>query len=296
MTTISKYRNGNAEIEMLDDGTRFISYDGDNLDLEYPLNIDVRVSSKCAFGLNPKTGRSICDFCHESARTDGETGNLAMLTEKIDELPFGVEIAIGANQVDGNFRWLLQHLQGRIVNLTINQGHLWRDREHISKAIESKHVRGLGVSYRKGMAPIPPAILEYPNTVVHVIAGIDEIHDVYRLAEDGVKKILVLGEKDFGFNKGRVDLESHKHLMWRMFVRRLFDLFEVVSFDNLAIEQLRVGRFINQETWNMFYQGEYSMYINAVDGTFSPSSRSPEKTPWADISIRDYFQHLQNSN
>lgn len=289
---LAKYKNGNAAVQLLQDGTRIVEYDGE-LDLDYPLNVDVRVSSKCTFGMNPKTGKAVCAFCHESATTDGVNGDVEELHFKLSELPIGTEIAIGANQIDKSLFALLFTLHGRPVNLTVNQGHLPRDCDFIKNLIKNGLIRGLGVSYRHGMAPIPQEILEYPNTVVHVIAGIDDIHDVKRLASIGVKKLLVLGEKDFGFNQGRVDLQSHKHQFWRMWVHDLFEMFDVVSFDNLALEQLRVGRFVPQSLWDKFYQGEHSLYINAVDGTYSPSSRSPDKTPWDGMSIKEYFQSLK---
>lgn len=294
MTTtdiLAKYKNGNATVQLLQDGTRIIEYDGD-LDLEYPLNVDVRVSSKCTFGMNPKTGKAVCSFCHESARTDGKDGNFALLHTRLDELPIGTEIAIGANEISWNLMLILGLLQGRPVNLTVNQGHLPRELDALKFMIEKNKIKGLGVSYRSGMSPIPQEILDYPNTVVHVIAGIDDIHDVKRLASIGVKKLLVIGEKDFGFNHGKVDLQSHKHRFWQMFLHDLFEMFEVVSFDNLAVEQLRVARFVPQNHWDEIYQGEHSMYINAVDGTYSPSSRSPEKVQWT-MSIKEYFQGLK---
>ena len=285
----AKYKNGNATVQLLEDGTRIVEYDGD-LDLEYPLNVDVRVSSKCTFGLNPVTGKAVCSFCHESARTDGSGGDLAGLFERLNQLPIGVEVAIGANQIDRPLVSLLWAMQGHPVNLTVNQGHLRREKDALLHLIDSGLIQGLGVSYRPGMAAIPGEILEYPHTVVHVIAGIDDIHEVQALRNAGVRKVLVLGEKDFGFNQGNVDLQAHKHRMWQMFIHGLFDLFDVVSFDNLAVEQLRVSRFIPQKLWESLYQGEHSMYINAVDGTYSPSSRSPEKTPWAEMSIKEYFK------
>ena len=67
---IAQYKNGNADVTIMSNGTREIEYE-DELFLDYPLNIDIRTSSRCSFGLNPKTGKAFCDFCHESATTDG---------------------------------------------------------------------------------------------------------------------------------------------------------------------------------------------------------------------------------
>ena len=65
-----QYKNGNAEISISSDGTRIIEFNGE-LRLDWPLNVDIRVTNKCAFGFNPNTRSAICSFCHESARTDG---------------------------------------------------------------------------------------------------------------------------------------------------------------------------------------------------------------------------------
>lgn len=290
---IAKYKNGNAEIAMSSDGTRVIEYPDSGIQLDYPLNIDIRVSSRCAFGMNPKTRKAICDFCHESATTDGYSANLEYLYENIlYGLPAGVELAIGINEWHNDLILFLKKCKtsGWIVNATINQGHIRRDKSYIDYAITSGIVKGLGVSYREGMIDMPEWILEYSNTVVHVIAGIDSIDSVRKLAENGVKKILVLGEKDFGFNLGKVKLTTNEHIQWYREVYTLFKLFDVVSFDNLALEQLNIKRFV--KNWEELYQHEYSFYINAVDRYFAESSRSNNKKEFGQESIQTYFWSL----
>jgi len=263
MTTINEYVNGNAHIAIHDDGTRVINYDGD-LQLDWPLNIDIRLSERCSFGRDPNTGSAVCGFCHESATTDGGFADVQQLYNTLSELPPGIELAVGMNQFDARFIEFIQQCSstGWIVNCTVNQGHLGRDWDAIQQLIVSGHIRGLGVSYRAGFRPIPTEVLEYPNTVVHVIAGIDHIEDVASLATRGVRKILVLGEKDFGFNLGKVRLTTQVHRDWYFKIHELFELFEVISFDNLALEQLQVRRFV--VNWDTIYQGEHSFYINAV--------------------------------
>lgn len=120
------------------------------------------------------------------------------------------------------------------------------------------------------------------------------IDDIKELANKGVKKILILGEKDFGYNKGKADLNSRKHKHWRWFLSDLFKLFEVASFDNLALEQLKPERFLTKKDFDTFNQGEYSMYINAVEGYFSPSSRSNYIFNWGMISIKDFFKNKES--
>lgn len=115
------------------------------------------------------------------------------------------------------------------------------------------------------------------------------VDDIKELANKGVKKILILGEKDFGYNSGKVDLNSRNHKEWRWFLSDLFKLFEVVSFDNLALEQLKPERFLTKKDFDTFNQGEYSMYINAVEGYYSPSSRSNHRMYWNKVSIKEFF-------
>lgn len=290
-----QYQNGNSTISIDDVGTRVIEFDGE-LQLDYPLNIDIRVSSQCDFGFNPKTGKAFCDFCHESARTDGNECNYSLLRDKLQGLPEGIELAIGANNITEDLcdflRWC--KVMGYIVNLTINQGHLKRDETILKTLIEIDRIKGLGISYRSSLNwKVPQFVLDYENTVFHVIAGIDSVEDVLSLKERGVKKVLVLGEKNFGFNEGKVDLTTQKHKEWLWWVGKMFDTFEVTSFDNLALEQLHIKRFFNNDNWELFNQGEHSFYINAVDKYFAPSSRSNDKTPWDDLSIKDYFKKLE---
>ncbi len=288
------YNNGNCEITLESDGTRIITYPDSGIQLDYPLNIDIRVSSKCSFGYNPKTNSAICDFCHESAQTDGIDADYNSLLDILQDLPVGIELAVGANHWTDKFVDFLRvcKSRGHVVNVTVNQGHISRDIDYITYTINNNLVNGLGISYRSWMKRFPydDILLAYPNTVVHVICGIDSIDDVKRLSELGVKKILVLGEKNFGFNKSKFEVVSHSRKLWFYHMHELFKLYSHVSFDNLAITQLKPQRFILN--YDKIYQHEYSFYINAVEKYFSPSSRSDDKHYYMDqkISVKDYFQ------
>lgn len=295
---LHRYKNGNALINIDNDGSRVVEYE-DTLQLDYPLNIDIRVSNKCSFGYNPNTGKSFCSFCHESQRTDGSECNYEQLKSKLSDLPKGIELAIGANQLTENLYEFLLWAKSKeyISNVTINQGHLKRDLTMIKNAIDVGTIKGLGISYRGGLKwDIPSQILEYSNTVFHVIAGIDSFAEVEVLADMGVKKILILGEKNFGYNFGHVDLNSRKHREWFWWVHKLFSKFSVVSFDNLGLEQLKINRFFMTKSWEVFNNGEHSLYINAVDGYFAPSSRSNDKTDWNEKDISEYFKNLEKNS
>ena len=70
MKNYKQYKNGNALVSIWEDGTRIIEFEED-LQLAYPLNIDIRVSSKCPFGQKEDGSPSLCSFCHESAKVNG---------------------------------------------------------------------------------------------------------------------------------------------------------------------------------------------------------------------------------
>ena len=295
------YKNGNATISIDTDGTRIIQYpSNEKLKLEYPLNIDIRLSNRCPLGFNPKTGKAVCTFCHESARTDGVVGDIERLKNILDnQLPkdFAIELAVGVNEmlpeIADFFAWATK--RGFIINATVNQLTVSSNRQ--STQYVTQLIQGLGLSFRNvdTFTKVPKEIIKYGNTVVHVIAGIDDIEEVKKLATLGVKKVLVLGEKEFGFNVNSFHnterIQNRKVWLWK--IHELFKLFDVVSFDNLALEQLKVKRFfLDEKDWNTTYQGEHSFYINVVDGYFAPSSRSYYKVGFDKATIQSFFKEV----
>ena len=56
--------------------------------------------------------------------------------------------------------------------------------------------------------------------------------------------------------------------------------FKVVSFDNLAIDQLKLRRIFSNKDWNEFYMGDdgqFTMYIDLVEEKYALSSTSIER-------------------
>jgi hypothetical protein len=295
-TLLKQGSNGNTNISLYSDGSRVVDYQGNNPDtiiLDYPMNVDIRLSTKCRFGRNPNTGKALCGFCHESATTDGKAGNYTKLIEHIRYLPKTTEIAIGINDTTDNELFNMLSIlkeEGYVVNGTINQG-LVRLGLH-KKLYNANLLYGIGISYRSMKWGFDDPIYKDPNTVLHVIAGIDSFDDIEEIVKKNYcSKILILGEKDFGFNKDNVKLDSDSHKQWYRNINKLFK-YATVSFDNLAIEQLNIKRFFMTDRWNILYQGERSMYINAVEETFSPSSRSDDKTDWS-VGIKNYWDIIK---
>lgn len=306
MTTYD-WRNGNVRVSLnLSNGERTLTYPmNEGVAPTAPFNIDIRVQTACSFGFNPTTGKAICTFCHESARTDGKECDYSQLLSKLGALSrelsnnHAIELAIGCNSPTlelGTFLREVVRLQF-IPNLTVNGGHLKTHLPTIQKWQQEGIVFGVGISYRK-LFENQLALLQdkLNNVVLHCICGIDSVDDVLRMGKSNpqIRKLLILGEKDFGFNVGNVDISSPYHLEWKVRLREVLDAYEIVSFDNLALEQLNVrGTLgITDSEWNSRYQGEYSLYINAVEGYYSPSSRSNKRVSWDATSISEFFTSL----
>jgi hypothetical protein len=125
-----KYRNGNAVVTLdLRDGTRIIEYpDNEQLTLETPLNIDIRVSTQCPYGYDAITKQSTCVFCHESALVKGQECHYGILQQVLIDakLPRGTEIALGVNEVTPDLIQFVKNLWklGLIVNITMNERYI----------------------------------------------------------------------------------------------------------------------------------------------------------------------------
>lgn len=292
-----KYTNGNANIWLdLHDGTRIIEYpDNEPLTLDTPLNIDIRVSTQCPYGYNTNTKKSTCAFCHESALVKGQECHYGILQQVLIDanLPRGTEIALGANEVTRGLIQFVKNLWklGLVVNVTMNERYITEFGDTGLKQL-LPYVFGLGISYRslQGCLSLPDWIADYPHTVIHVINGIDDFNDVKELSVK-YHKLLVLGEKDFGFNRGKVNLNTEQHKQWKSNIMQLTKIFDIVSFDNLGLQQLEIRGKITDEEYKSFYQGEHSMYINAVEQYFAPSSRTRNNIKHFDeTDLRSYFQ------
>lgn len=291
-----QYTNGNAHITLYPDGTRIIETEDDYLDLEQPLNVDIRTLNRCSNGYNPKTGKAVCNFCHEAIWTEGPECDYSLLMSKLEDLTPGVELAIGGNELTTGLLSFIEwsYHKGFIVNLTVNQIHLASFSSNLKELISKGFIKGLGISYRSSNILVEPFFLEYEHSILHCIAGLNTVEEVL---ETPFNKILVLGYKVHGSGIDYYSLFSSsidKNIRdWQMYLPKLFGK-KHLSFDNLAIEQLKVDRFFSNEDWNTFWQGEESLYLNAVEGYYAPSSRTNEgKADWNAISLKDYYKELK---
>ena len=76
--------------------------------------------------------------------------------------------------------------------------------------------------------------------------------------------------------------------------------FQVVSFDNLAIEQLDVKRLLTQEEWDEFYMGDdgsTTYYVDMVERKFARSSTAHMNKRYDLLdSVDDMFNVIRMEN
>ncbi|KAI4445276.1 hypothetical protein C823_007783 [Eubacterium plexicaudatum ASF492] len=272
MNLLGIYKNGNMRTRIFSDGTKIRETEDDEFIPEFAENMDIKISNYCDMG---------CKFCHEGSTKNGKHGDI--LNQKfIETLHPYQEVALGGGDATSHPDLIpfLHKLKDRkvIVNMTVNQQHFEQKQELIKKLVDEKLIYGLGVSLVNPTDEFISLIQQYPNAVIHVINGILKPSDVEMLSDKNLK-MLILGYKQLR-RGGEWYSEDHENIiikqMWlKENLGGIIERFKVVSFDNLAIEQLEVQRLMSQEEWDEFYMGDdgsMTYYIDMVEQKFARSS------------------------
>lgn len=292
MTTVNllhQYNNGNYTVSLFSDGTKIRETSDDYFVPSFAENIDLKITNYCDAG---------CGWCHEMSTTQGKHANL--------NLPFvksffpGQELAIGGgNPLDHpNLREFLVELKinGVIANLTVNQFHFAKQKyyEMICDFVENKLVYGVGISLTKPTDNFIQRIKPFNNAVIHVINNVHTEEMLSKLYNHNLK-ILILGYKDFG--RGN-DWAINKRNSLYDCLPKLFNKFQVVSFDNLAIEQLKPQRFMTKTDWESFYMGDdgnFTFYIDAVEQKFAKCSFDNTRFNVDNLTVQQMFNKIRTT-
>ncbi|HBV83726.1 MAG TPA: hypothetical protein DEB74_13245 [Lachnospiraceae bacterium] len=272
MNLLGIYKNGNFTTKIFSDGTKIRETEDDEFIPDFAENMDIKISNYCDMG---------CKFCHEGSTKNGRHGDV--LNQKfIETLHPYQEVALGGGDATSHPDLIpfLHKLKDRkvIVNMTVNQQHFEQKQELIKKLVDEKLIYGLGVSLVNPTDEFISLIQQYPNAVIHVINGILKPSDVEMLSDKNLK-MLILGYKQLR-RGGEWYSEDHENIiikqMWlKENLGGIIERFKVVSFDNLAIDQLEVKRLMSQEEWDEFYMGDdgsMTYYIDMVEQKFARSS------------------------
>lgn len=225
-----------------------------------------------------------CPMCHEGSTENGRHGDI--MNEKfIDTLHPYQEVAIGGGDITTHPDLIpfLQKLKERkvIANITVNQIHFEQKQDLIKRLVNEKLIYGLGVSLVNPTEKFISLIKQYPDAVIHVINGILKPSDIEALGNNNLK-MLILGYKQLRRGTDWYT-EDHENIVVRQMwlkenICNIYDKFKVVSFDNLAIEQLNMRRFFTDKEWEEFYMGDdgnFTYYIDMVERKFAKSSTAP---------------------
>ena len=295
MKLLGRYVNGNFRTIIMDDGTKIRETKEDEFIPAFAENIDTKISNYCDRG---------CSWCHEGSTTNGKHGDI--LNEKfIDTLHPYQEVALGGGDVTSHPDLIpfLQKLKEKkvISNITVNQKHFEQKQELIRILVDEKLVYGIGVSLVNPTDEFIALVKQYPNAVIHVINGIFSASDAEKLSDNDLK-ILILGYKrlrrgEEWYSKEQDNISINQKWL-KENIADLISHFKVVSFDNLAIEQLDIRRLLSQEEWDEFYMGDdgtMTYFIDMVERKFAKSSTAPldERYDLLD-SVDDMFQKIRS--
>ena len=291
MKRIATYKNGNTTTTIYDDGTKTHFTMDDDFEFEFPESHDISISQCCDNG---------CEWCYYGCSPTGKHGKLSGW-KFFDSMRPYTEIAINLQCPIPDdilsFLWEM-HRRKIIVNVTVNQNHFMKPdiRKFLREAIGDGLIKGVGISLvdptQDGFIDM---VKQYPNTVIHVIAGITPWEDIQYLMGHGLK-ILILGYKKTGRGKKYYDglfipiITQMKYLEGGL--DKIVDGFKVVSFDNLAIEQLHIKDKLSDKEWEMFYGGDdgtVTFFIDLVKGVFAKNSLSQITYPIGDKTIDEMF-------
>lgn len=267
---LNQYENGNYSVEIYSDGTKVRYSNGNEFIAQFPENIDLKITNYCDAG---------CAYCHENSTKQGLHGEFNQ--DFFRSLRSGTELAIGGGNALEHPQ-LIEFLtvmkeQGVICNLTVNQIHFMRSFNFVQYLVEKELIKGLGVSFMRHDEACISKMKQLKNIVLHVINGIINESDLIRLAENDLK-VLILGYKVLRRGKDYYNesVEKKKQSL-KENIANLIPKFNVISFDNLALEQLEIKSILSEQEWNKCYMGEdgsHTMYIDLVEQEFALSSTS----------------------
>lgn len=298
MELLGRYMNGNVRTSIFSDGTKERFTMDDEFHPAFAENMDIKICNRCSAG---------CNYCHEGSTPDGKLGDI--MNEKfIDTLYPYQEVALGGGNIleHPDLIPFLHKLKNKkvITNITLNQIHFENNLELVKDMVDQKLVYGLGVSLVNPTDEFINKIKEFPNAVIHVINGIFTEQDYDVLKGHGLK-ILILGYKDLRRGSEyllRAGSEIHDNQKWlENHINDMVNKFDVISFDNLAIEQLHIkeqwGNLSDGE-WDEFYAGDdgtITYFIDMVERKFAKSSTAPFDKRYDLLdNVDDMFKIIQN--
>ena len=271
------YRNGDYRVIILSDGTKIRFNDLDSFHPDFPESIDMKISDRCDRG---------CPMCHERSTKNGALADLEH--PLLASIPPYTELALGGGNIfehPGIVPFLERMKEQKVIcNATVHEAHFLERYNEIRRFVDEGLLHGVGVSVDRAVdSVLLGRLASIPSLVVHVIAGIVDEKTIRSLAGHGLK-LLILGYKNYGRGADYLEDDANECRVrcGIEYLSGVFDSlkrdFSIVSFDNLALEQLRVRDKVEPEVWEHSYMGDdgsFTMYVDLVKNQYAVSSVSP---------------------
>ena len=291
------YKNGNYTVVILQDGTKIRKTNDDEFIPSFAENCDVKITDKCSIG---------CPWCYEGCTKEGKHCDLFKY-KFIETLHPYTEMALNGNDLNHpQLEEFLNFLKTKKVfaNITVHQKQFINNYDFIKRLIDNKLIYGVGISYNHYNQDFINKIKEIPNAVLHTINGILSEDDINKLKGNNLK-VLVLGYKYL--QRGISYSDDNQYIIdknWKYLKEELPKIiannyFQLISFDNLSLNQLDVKRLLSDKEWEEFYMGDdgkYTFYIDMVKGEFSKNSIASERYPIGDKTIDEMFNFITSKN
>lgn len=291
---MNRYKNGNYIVTIMSDGTKIRMTEADEFIPAFAENCDVKITSKCSVG---------CPFCYEGCTATGEHGDLFKYNFINTLHPF-TEVALNGNDLNHpQLEEFLVFLKDKKVfaNITVHQKQFINNFDLLKRLCDDKLVHGLGISYSYYDQDFIEKVKQFPNAVIHTINGILSENDIMQLKDHDLK-VLVLGYKELQRGKDYLSsnedsVNHNKQYLYDNLQTIINDkYFKILSFDNLALDQLNVRRFLTDEQWQEFYMGDdggYTFYIDMVAGKFAKNSLSTKRYDIGNKTIDEMFSIIR---
>ena len=302
---MKRYINGNYTVYLMEDGTKIRCTQDDMLIPDRPESIDVTITEKCKMN---------CPFCYANCTPEGKHAKLfyndGTPVYWLTTIPIYTELAVNGNDLDHpQLNMFLHYCKDHniIVNMTFHQMQFVNNYELIREYQKQGLITGIGISISMADYRTIELIKHTPNAVCHVINGIVTENTINMLANNDLK-LLILGYKHKGrgeyYAKGEYYVGKNSVLEDNMKwlsdnIMNIFDLFDTVAFDCLAVDQLNMKEKLSDEEWNKYYMGKdgtTTFYIDAVNEKYAKSSTETTYYEYSDDdSIADMFNFILNN-
>lgn len=277
---IKQYFNGNCIVTIdLKRGTKERFTEDDEFRVDFAESMDCMITEHCD---------GLCDFCYAGCTSKGKHADLLSdyAMKFINSLQPYTEIALNGNDLSHpQLEEFLNLLSDRsvIANLTVSQRHFMANIDLLYRWYMTGLIHGLGVSLSDSSdTKFISALKKFPTAILHVIAGIFTLEDIKNLQNNNMK-LLVLGykKKERGVNyylKNWNTIELRIAILSNLITEMINSgRFDLISFDNLAIEQLKIKDMMSEKAWNEFYMGDdgqFTYYVDLVNNKFAKDSLS----------------------